>query len=71
MPDTIKVSYYVETDKIGSRCDGIVEFDQNHWNSMTAEEKETEMKEEAFNYVDWGFSEEPTDQDSEDDQEDQ
>lgn len=66
MSNTVKVKYYIETDKVTSRCEGVVEFDRAAWEAMTEQEKEAEMREEAFNSMEWGFKElEPGDEDEE------
>lgn len=65
MSNAVKVKYYIETDKVTSRCEGVAVFDRAHWESMTAEEKEAEMREEAFNFMEWGFKELGPDDDDE------
>ncbi len=57
MSETIKVKYFIQTDMVGSRCEGTIEIEREIWESMTAEQQEAEVKEYAFGYLDWGFEE--------------
>ncbi|WP_166256292.1 DUF7167 family protein [Marinobacter salicampi] len=64
MTDRVRIKYYIETDKTGSRCEDFVEFPRSEWEAMTREQQEQEMKEHAFNWMEWGFSEAPAEEDS-------
>lgn len=56
----MRVKYWIKTDKMGSKCQDTVEFDDDEWNSMTDEDREAAVKEIAFGHLDWGFeSEQP------------
>lgn len=55
MGDTVKVKVWVHTNKIGSECHDIVEFDREEWESMTDDEKDDICKDAAFNNMDWGW----------------
>jgi|AntDeeMinimDraft_5_1070356.scaffolds.fasta_scaffold39660_2 K+/H+ antiporter YhaU regulatory subunit KhtT len=62
MSDTVHIKYYIETDKLGSRCEEVVEFERAEWEAMSPTQQEAEMKEHAFNWMEWGFSEVATEQ---------
>jgi hypothetical protein len=51
----VRIKYWIQTDKVGSKCHDTVEFDDDEWNSMTDEDKEDAIKEIAFGHMDWGF----------------
>lgn len=51
----MKVRYWISTNKQGSECSDIVEFDDDEWSAMTEDEQEAAMKESAFNHLDWGY----------------
>lgn len=55
MNDVIKVKYSVRTDKVGSKCSDVVEFEREDWESMTEEEREEEMKQHAFDEIEWNY----------------
>jgi len=57
MTDTVYIRYYIETDRVGSREEGVAEFDRADWEAMSPEQQEAEIKEEAFNFLSWGFKE--------------
>jgi len=52
-----KFEVFIQTNKVGSRCADIVEFEDEEWEDMSESEREETMKEIAFNYLDWGFKE--------------
>ena len=53
---TIKVKYSISTDNIGSECEDVIEFERGYWNSLSEEQKESEMRELAFNHLSWYWS---------------
>ncbi len=53
----VKIRVWIQTDKIGSLCEDILEFDIDDWELMTKTEQSTEIKDAAFNMCDWGFEE--------------
>ncbi len=65
MSDRIRIRYYVRTDIVGSTCEDYVEMSRSEWEAMSEKEKEKEMKEHAFNFMEWGFNEVPASNDSE------
>lgn len=65
MSDRIRIRYYVRTDMVGSTCEDYLEMPRAEWEAMSEKEKEEEMKEHAFNYMEWGFNEVPAGNDSE------
>jgi len=54
--DTVRIRYYVRTDMVGSMCEDYVEMPREEWEAMTPKEQEAEMKEHAFNHMEWGFN---------------
>lgn len=55
----MRVKYWIQTDKVGSKCSDTVEVDEEEWQSMTGAERDEYMRVIAFNYLDWGFEELP------------
>lgn len=55
--DVVKVSYSIQTSKIGSECKGVVEFSREEWDSMTDDQKEAVMLEHVFEYIEWNWKE--------------
>lgn len=55
MSDTVKIRFSISTNKFGSECEDELEFDREYWESLTEHEKEEEVKEYAFQYIEWGF----------------
>lgn len=57
MTGTVRIEFSVATLKRGSEITGIVQYDRDDWDSMTPEEKEEEVQQQAFNCIKWSFSE--------------
>ena len=57
MSDVVKISVRVRTDKIGSECEEVVEFDRENWEAMSEEEREAELQETVWNMAEWNWSE--------------
>jgi predicted DNA binding CopG/RHH family protein len=57
MTDMVKITYFIATDKAGSRCSGVEEFDRDEWEAMTDAEQEAAMREVAFEHLDWSYKE--------------
>jgi len=55
--ETVAIEYRIATGKIGSECTDIIEFNREAWESMTDAEKEAEIKEAAFEHVEWSLNE--------------
>lgn len=51
----MRVKYWISTNKIGSKCEDVVEFGDDEWNEMTEEDREEAMKELAFNHIEWSY----------------
>ena len=60
MSGTVNVQYSVATQKRGSEVQGTLQYDRDEWNSLTPEEKEEEVRQQAFNKVNWSFAEIPS-----------
>jgi|TARA_B100001057_G_scaffold431904_1_gene459701 hypothetical protein len=65
MSEQIRIKYYVRTDMVGSTCEDVLEMPRAEWEAMSEREREEMMKECAFNSMEWGFYEIPTDKTSE------
>lgn len=57
MADIVKITVFIQTNKVGSRCKATIEFDREEWDSMTDEEKEDACRDVAFNMGEWGWNE--------------
>lgn len=55
MSEIVKVEYSISTDKVGSECVEIAEFEKDYWESLTPNQKAEEMKEYAFEHVEWFY----------------
>lgn len=53
--ETVRIRYYIRTDKVGSKCSDVLEVDGEEWASMSEDEREELMKEAAFNHMEWGY----------------
>ena len=63
MSDKVRVKYSIMTNKVGSECEDVLEFDREDWDSMSETDHEEEMKQAAFEEMEW-YWEELTDGDS-------
>ena len=52
-----KVRVWAATDIVGSQCEDIIEFEDD----ASKEEIESEARQIAFNFIDWGFEILPND----------
>ena len=57
MSDTVKVRVYISTNKVGSECSDIVEFEREDWEAMSDQDKEDALQDMAFSYMEWGWEE--------------
>lgn len=57
MSDKVQIRVSISTQKVGSECTDVVEFDRNVWDAMTDDEKEDACREAAFNMVEWHWVE--------------
>jgi len=48
MSDKVRVKYSIMTNKVGSECEDVLEFDREDWDSMSETDHEEEMKQAAF-----------------------
>ena len=55
--EVVKVKYRISTDNAGSECSDIVEIDKEYWDSLSDDGKEAEVKEVAFQHLDWSYKE--------------
>jgi hypothetical protein len=55
--NTVKIRVYISTNKVGSECSDIVEFERDAWEAMSDEQKEDALQDAAFNYLEWGWEE--------------
>lgn len=53
----MKVRFEISTDKIGSKCTDVIEFDDDEWAEMTPEDREEAMREIAFQHIEWNWEE--------------
>lgn len=57
MSDTVKIRVWLRTDKVGSKCEEIVEFEGDDWESLSDHERDEECREIAFGMGEWGYEE--------------
>lgn len=57
MKDTVKIKVWISTNKVGSKCSDVVEFDREEWESMSDKDKEDALQYAAFDYMEWGWEE--------------
>jgi len=57
MKDIVKIKVWISTNKVGSECSDVVEFDREEWESMSDKDKEDVLQDAAFNYMEWGWEE--------------
>lgn len=55
MSERIKIRYFVETNKVGSRVERFVEFDKEDWDEMSESEKDEMMQEYMFELISWDY----------------
>lgn len=53
--DTVKIKVRISTNKVGSECSNIIEFDREDWESMSEAEREEAMHDEVWNMAEWGW----------------
>ena len=53
MSDKVRVKYSIMTNKVGSECEDVLEFDREDWDSMSETDHEEEMKQAAFEEMEW------------------
>lgn len=53
--EVVRVRVWASTNKVGSECEDIVEFDATEWAGATEEEREEWCREAAFEYIEWGY----------------
>lgn len=58
MEDVQKITVWVETDKVGSRCEAEVEIEKELWDEMSEDERIEELQQEIWNMCEWGYEEE-------------
>lgn len=51
----MEIVIHGKTDKIGSRCEEVVEVDRGQWNAASQEEREAWAREHAHEHISWGF----------------
>ena len=51
------IKVWIRTDMQGSLCEDSFQIDDDVWKKMPDEEKEDMCKDVAFNYLEWGWSE--------------
>ena len=52
----MNVRVWIQTDRVGSKVEEIVEVDDEEWTSMSEDEREEFCRNVAFNKMDWGWS---------------
>lgn len=57
MIDAVKIRVTIRTNKVGSECVDVLEFDREEWESMTAKERDVDCFEVAMNMVEWDWDE--------------
>lgn len=55
--DIVNVRYTVSTDKVGSKCTEVIEYDREWWEQLSSEERDEEMRQHAFSRVGWHWEE--------------
>lgn len=61
--ETIYVTLWARTDKVGSKCSHKIKVDRADWDAMSTTERDEYMMEEFWNsgIVDWGYQAEDYD----------
>ena len=57
MSETVKIRVYISTNRVGSECSDIVEFEREEWDAMSDSDREDALRDTAFNYMAWGWEE--------------
>lgn len=57
MSNNVKILVRVRTEKVGSECREMVEFDRTDWEAMSPEEREDELREVVWNMAEWNWNE--------------
>ena len=52
----MKVTYWVQTDKIGSKCEDELDIDEEEWNEMSEEERSVMIFPLICEMIDWSFA---------------
>jgi hypothetical protein len=55
MSDIVKVKYSIQTNRVGSECAEVLEFEREDWEGMTEDEQESEMRNAAFGEMEWYY----------------
>lgn len=55
--EIVKIRYKISTDNVGSECADIVEIDKVYWDSLSDTGKHNEMKDVAFEHLEWSYKE--------------
>lgn len=55
--DKIYIKYVIRTDVEGSDCTATLTFDKDDWNSMTEQEQFDEIKDFAYQHLDFWYEE--------------
>ena len=51
------IKFWIQTDRQGSLCEDSFQIDDEEWGNLSEEEKEEMCRDAAFNYLEWGWSE--------------
>jgi len=57
MNDTVKITVWVATNKVGSKCELELEVDRDGWESMTEDERDDAAREAVWEMAEWGWHE--------------
>lgn len=55
MNDMVKVRVFVQTNRVGSKCEEVIEFDREDWESMSESERTECCMDVMWNMAEWGF----------------
>jgi hypothetical protein len=57
MSGTVEIEFSISTPKRGSEVRKTIQFDKDDWDALTPEEKEEEIRSQAFGLIRWSYSE--------------
>nr|DAI87269.1 MAG TPA: hypothetical protein [Caudoviricetes sp.] len=51
----LQVRVWIHTDKVGSECSDVIEFEREAWDKMSPDQREQECRDAAFSMMDWNY----------------
>ena len=50
-----KIRVWICTNKVGSKCEDVVEYSDEEWEEMHESEREQELQSVVWNVAEWGY----------------